>query len=68
MSSLTETIGIGAVVFAATDIDDVLIVATFFADARMHRGSVVAGQFLGIGALVLVSALAALLALAVPPG
>ena len=68
MSSLAATVGIGAVVFAVTNIDDVIVVAAFFADPRLRRRWVVAGQFLGIGALVLASALAALLALAVPQG
>ena len=68
MSSLASTLGIGAVVFAVTNIDDVILVAAFFADRRIRRWAIVAGQFLGIGALVLASALAALLALAVPQG
>lgn len=68
MSSLASTIGIGSVVFAATNIDDILVVAAFFADPRIRHRFIIAGQFLGIGILVLVSGLAALLALAVPPG
>lgn len=68
MSALVSTVGIAAVVFAATNIDDVILVAAFFADRRIRRRAIVAGQFLGIGALVLASALAALLALAVPQG
>jgi cadmium resistance protein CadD (predicted permease) len=56
-----------AVVFASTDIDDLVLLTAFFADARMRRGAIVAGQFLGIGALVAVSAAAAFAALAVPP-
>ena len=66
MSALASTVGIGTVVFAVTNIDDVIVVAAFFADRRIPRRAVVAGQFLGIGVLVLASALAALLALAVP--
>jgi cadmium resistance protein CadD (predicted permease) len=68
MSSLASTVGIGAVVFAVTNIDDVIVVAAFFADQRLPRRAVVVGQFLGIGVLVLASALAALLTLAVPQG
>lgn len=56
-----------AAVFAATDIDDLVILTAFFADPRLRRGAIVAGQFLGIGALTAVSAVAALAALAVPP-
>jgi len=68
MSSLLSTIGIGIVVFASTNIDDIFVVAAFFADSRLRYRSVVVGQFLGMGALVLASALAALLALAIPKG
>jgi cadmium resistance protein CadD (predicted permease) len=56
-----------AVVFAATDIDDLVILTAFFADARLRRGAIIAGQFLGIGALTAASAIAALAALAEPP-
>ena len=56
-----------AVVFASTDIDDLVLLTAFFADTRMRRGAIVAGQFLGIGALTAASATAALAVLAVPP-
>ena len=65
--SLLDEIGIGVVVFAATNVDDVFILALFFADARVDARAVVAGQFLGIGVLWLASALASVAALAAPP-
>lgn len=68
MDSLASDLGIGIVVFASTNIDDLFLLSAYFADPRMRHGSIVAGQYLGIGALVLASALAALLALAVPAG
>jgi cadmium resistance protein CadD (predicted permease) len=68
VSALLSTLGIGVAVFVSTNLDDLLVVAAFFADPRVKSRSVVAGQFLGIGALVLGSALAALLALRVPAG
>ena len=68
MSSLVSDLGIGIVVFASTNIDDIFLLAAFFADPRLRHRSIVIGQYLGIGALVLVSALAALLALALPEG
>lgn len=68
MTSLVSDLGIGIVGFGSTNIDDIFLLAAFFADARLRRRSIVAGQYLGIGALVLVSALAALLALALPEG
>ena len=64
---LTSHLWTSAVVFAATDIDDLVLLTAFFADERMRRGAIVAGQFLGIGALTAASAIAAIAALAVPP-
>ena len=68
MSSLISDVGVGIVVFVATNIDDIFLLAAFFADPRFRARSIVLGQYLGIGALVLVSALAARLALAFPAG
>jgi cadmium resistance protein CadD (predicted permease) len=66
MDSLGFYIGVGIVVFASTNIDDMFAVSAFFVDTRLARRSVVIGQFVGIGTLVLVSVIAALLAVAVP--
>ena len=60
------TAGVGIVLFAATDIDDLLLLTAFFADPTLRTKAVVAGQFAGIGVLTAASAVAALLALAVP--
>jgi cadmium resistance protein CadD (predicted permease) len=68
MGSLGSDLGIAIAVFASTNIDDMFLLAAFFADPRLHHRSIVAGQYLGIGALVLASAMAALLALALPDG
>ena len=57
-----------AVVFALTDIDDLVLLIAFFADPRLRARAVVGGQYLGIAALTAVSALAAWAAIAVPPG
>ncbi|WP_037060997.1 cadmium resistance transporter [Pseudoxanthomonas suwonensis] len=57
-----------AVVFAATNIDDIVILATFFGTPGLRRHAIVIGQFLGIGAITLVSVGAAHLALRVPEG
>lgn len=59
---------LGVAAFAATNIDDILLLAAFFADARLQRRSIVCGQFLGIAALVAASATAAALALVIPHG
>jgi cadmium resistance protein CadD (predicted permease) len=68
MDSLGSSIGVGIVLFASTNIDDIFVVSAFFADPRLARRSVVIGQFVGIGALVIVSVIAALLAVTVPEG
>ena len=68
MSLLISDLGIGIAAFVSTNIDDIFLLTAFFADTRLRHRSIVVGQYLGIGALVLVSALAAVLALAVPAG
>jgi len=55
------------VVFVTTDIDDLILLTAFFGDTRLRRGAIVGGQFLGIGALMAVSAAAAAASLAIPP-
>jgi cadmium resistance protein CadD (predicted permease) len=44
---------LGVTLFAATDIDDLFVLVGFFADPKFRAGNVVIGQYLGIGALVL---------------
>jgi cadmium resistance protein CadD (predicted permease) len=66
MQSILVNIGIGIIVFVSTNIDDILLLSVFFADRQMSKYSIVIGQFLGIGLLVLGSAAAALLAIAIP--
>lgn len=68
MNSLLSNVGIGIVVFATAHIDDLFVLAAFFADKKIRPLAIVVGQFAGIGALVLVCALASLVALAVPEG
>ena len=59
--------GIAAIVFISTHIDDIFLLAAFFADPKLLRRSIVLGQYLGITLLTLVSIVAAVLALTVPP-
>lgn len=68
MPDLVSTLGVAALVFAATNVDDILLLAAFFADPHLKARSVVLGQFIGIAILVLASALAGAAALVVPPG
>jgi len=60
-------VGVAAAAFAATNVDDLLLLGLFFADRTRSPRAVVAGQFLGIGALFGASALCSLAALVVPP-
>jgi cadmium resistance protein CadD (predicted permease) len=68
MADLLGVLGVAVVVFASTNVDDVFLLAAFFADPHLRARSVVTGQFLGIGALVAASAAAAWASLAVPEG
>jgi cadmium resistance protein CadD (predicted permease) len=64
---MLEHITVGAVVFASTNVDDILLLSAFFAQPGRSVAGIVFGQYLGIGVLVLVSVVAALAALAIPP-
>ncbi|MEU5950183.1 cadmium resistance transporter [Micromonospora sp. NPDC047465] len=70
MTDLLGTAAGAAVVFAATDIDDIVVLTLFFVAARStgrpRTWQIVAGQYLGIGALALASAVVAAGLLVVP--
>lgn len=66
MLRLLSTLAGAATIFVSTNIDDLLVVAAFFAEPRPHGPTIVAGQFLGIGALVFASAFVALATLTLP--
>jgi len=61
-----QTLGLAALLFASTNVDDIFLLAAFFADRHLRTGNVILGQFLGIGALVAASTVAALAAIRVP--
>src|SRR5687768_3549707 len=56
----------GLLTFASTNIDDILILAFLYSAKRYKENEIVAGQFLGIGALVIVSLICSLIGLLVP--
>lgn len=58
-------VGLAIVLFVSTNIDDVFVLLGFFADPKYRLRHVIAGQYLGIGVLVLVSAVASLISLVV---
>jgi cadmium resistance protein CadD (predicted permease) len=66
MNELASHLGLAVVVFVATNVDDILLLALLFADATLKPRSVILGQVLGIAALVVISAVAAVASLAVP--
>ncbi len=67
MSELLGLLGAGIGAFVATNIDDTFVLILLFSSPNLLARNVIVGQFLGIVLLVLISSLASLLALAVPP-
>jgi cadmium resistance protein CadD (predicted permease) len=61
-------IGLAIAAFTATNLDDLLLLSCLFMDAEISASSIIIGQFVGMTVLVLVSVVAALLALAIPDG
>src|SRR5262245_61199044 len=59
---MLEIVAIGIVVFASAHIDDLFVIAAFFADRKLKRIWVVLGQVAGTAILVAMSAAAAQLA------
>jgi cadmium resistance protein CadD (predicted permease) len=67
MESLVTLVGLAVVVFASTNIDDVFVLVTFFADKNFRARDVVIGQYAGVSTLYAISAIAALISLVIPP-
>jgi cadmium resistance protein CadD (predicted permease) len=63
---LLTLLALGTVAFAATNIDGLLVLIGFFANPRFTPGEIVAGQYLGISALIAASFLIALWSLVIP--
>src|SRR5262245_51183190 len=68
MTDSLAGLGTAILVFAVTDIDDLVLLAAFFGDPHLRVRAVVAGQFAGIAVLTAVSAVAAYAAIAIPAG
>jgi cadmium resistance protein CadD (predicted permease) len=60
-------LGLAIVVFASTNIDDIFVLVSFFAEARLRARNIVVGQYAGIGALLIVSLGASLVSLFLTP-
>jgi len=65
--NLIGSAGLGIVLFASTNVDDLLVLIAFFALPRCRARDVVIGQYLGIGALVVVSVVLSLISLVLSP-
>lgn len=61
-----SVIGLGIVSFIATNLDDMLILMTFFANIRFPPFQVVLGQYVGMGALLALALAGSLISLIVP--
>ncbi|MDI1434539.1 cadmium resistance transporter [Polyangium sorediatum] len=68
MMQIISLLGVAIVVFASTNVDDILLLSAFFSDPRYAPRQVVVGQFLGIAVLVVASFVCARLAIVIPPG
>ncbi len=68
MERTLATVATAAAAFGVTNIDDLVLLSVLFADRQLRPRHVVAGQFIGVTALVGVSGLGALVAMAIPPG
>jgi cadmium resistance protein CadD (predicted permease) len=66
MESVSATLGLAIVLFVSTNVDDLLVLLGFFADARFRVSEIVAGQYVGVAVLFGVSAAGALLSLVIP--
>jgi cadmium resistance protein CadD (predicted permease) len=59
--------GIGITAFIASNIDDTFILMMLFSTLRFEARHIVIGQFIGIGVLIIISTLGALIAFVLPP-
>jgi cadmium resistance transport/sequestration family protein len=57
---------IGLALFASTNVDDIFVLLTFFADSSFRPRQVVMGQYVGMGVLIAISLLGALGAKVIP--
>lgn len=59
--------GIGIAAFVASNIDDTFILIFLFSSLNFQTRHIFVGQFMGIGVLIMISALGSLIALVLPP-
>ena len=61
--NLVALLGLPVIVFASTNIDDIFVLLGFLADPHFRLRNVAIDQYIGIGALVVVSVVASLISL-----
>ena len=66
MASLSTLLGLAVVLFVSTNVDDLVLLVAFFANSGFRARDVVAGQYVGIAVLFMVSAAGTLLSLVIP--
>lgn len=66
MGSLSALLGLAVVLFVSSNVDDLVLLIAFFANSSFQARDVVAGQYIGLAVLFIVSAAGALLSLVVP--
>lgn len=65
--SLVTLLGLGIVVFASTNIDDIFVLLGFLADPHFRVRNVATGQYLGFGVLALASVVASTISVVLIP-
>jgi cadmium resistance protein CadD (predicted permease) len=66
MIDILGLVAIGVAAFVATNIDDIFILMMFFSSLTFPVRQVILGQFMGIGLLIVISALGSLITLVIP--
>jgi cadmium resistance protein CadD (predicted permease) len=66
MESVLAPLVLAIILFASTNVDDLLVLVAFFADPKFRAREIVVGQYVGVALLFLVSLAASLLAFVIP--
>jgi cadmium resistance transport/sequestration family protein len=66
MESLPKLVGLAIVLFVSTNVDDLVVLVALFAHSKFRPRDVVAGQYVGLAVLFVLSAAGALLVLVIP--
>jgi len=68
MATLTTVAGLAVALFVSTNIDSLFVCLAFFSDPKYRRSHVVLGQYAGMAVIFAMSAVAASVSRAIPPG